>query len=132
MRSILIVVLAGIVVFSLVSSCATVPTGPLSPGELRLLNIEVAGTQTVRLGTQYAIYINFEADSKPEMKRVCFLYDQDGPYCVRNMEVRAGTIKVWLLATIFGSYRLKCYVEYMRDGKTWASNAVDTPVNAVY
>lgn len=134
MRSILIVVLTGIVVFSLLSSCASGPTGPLAPGALRLVSMEVAGNQAVRSGTQFPVNIYFKADGNPEIKRVCFISPGEDPNCLRNMEVGTEIIKASLYPKVSmfdPSYRLECYVEYIRDGNTWTTNRVGTQINVI-
>jgi len=99
MRHILLMaVLTGGVIFSLVSSCATVPTEPLTPGELRLLRLDVPGSQNIMNHTEYQVKIDFDADGKPEIKRICFYYSGNGPYCILKWNVSTGTIILWLLA----------------------------------
>jgi hypothetical protein len=129
MRHILLMaVLTGGVIFSLVSSCATVPTEPLTPGELRLLRSDVRGSETTRYGTEYQVNIDFNADSKPEIKRICLYYSGDGPYYIQKWNVSTGTIVFWPRADRVGQFQLECYAEYIRDGKIRRTNSVRTSV----
>ena len=129
MRHILLMaVLTGGVISSLVSSCATVPTEPLTPGELRLLRLDVPGSQNIMNHTEYQVKIDFDADGKPEIKRICFYYSGDGPYCILKWNISAGTIILWLRADRKGQYRLECYAEYIRDGKMQRTNSVAVSV----
>jgi hypothetical protein len=129
MRHILLMaVLTGGVIFSLVSSCATVPTEPLTPGELRLLRLDVPGSEAISRGVDYQVKIDFDADGKPEIKRICFYYSGDGPYCILKWNVSTGTIILWARADRTGQYQLECYAEYIRDGKIQRTNSVGKSV----
>jgi hypothetical protein len=129
MKSILKAVLIGVVVLLVNSSCATAPKGPLGEGELRLLSMEVPDNGNLKVGIQYWVTINFEADGNPEIKRACFYWSGDGPYCV-NVNVKEvkytlphGYFQVPLLA-LPNSNRLECYAEYIREGKRQRTNMV--------
>jgi hypothetical protein len=133
MRSTFIAVIVGCG-FLLVSSCASVPTGPLAEGEVRLLSVEMPGTDIVKMGTPFVVNITFQADDEPEIKRACFLWSGDGPYCVSVRDedyVAAGMIQVQTKnpgTTISGSHTLECYVQYVYKGKTITSNVVNTHI----
>lgn len=130
MRSTLVVFWASGVAL-LASSCATVPTEPLAPGELRLLGLEVEGGGNVSRGIHYAVKVIFEADGKPEIKNACLSWAGEGPYCLEVKEVYyglPGTFSVWARINNPGSYRLECYIEYIRDGKIRRTNVVGTQV----
>ncbi len=127
-HNLLTAVLASGLIFSLLTSCATVPTEPLTPGELRLLRLSVPGSQSIRTLTDYQVNIYFEADSHPEIKRICFYYSGDGPYCVRKWEISSGVITMWLRADRKGQHVLECQAEYVRDGKVQRTNSVATSV----
>jgi hypothetical protein len=136
MKSILGAILMGGAVLLLISSCATVPKGPLGEGELRLLSMEVPENGNFRTGIQYWVTINFEADGIPEIKRVCFYWSGDGPYCA-NVNVKGVThtlshanFQVPLAAPL-GSNRVECYVEYIRDGKRLRTNTVDSFITGI-
>ena len=136
MRSILIFFLMWGVVLLVVSSCSTVPKGPLGEGELRLLSIEVPENGTLRRGIQYLVTINFEAHGSPEIKRACFTWSGDGPYCVNvnvnnvNYTLSHGNFQVPVVA-LLGSKRLECYVEYIRDRKRLRTNSVGSFVTGM-
>jgi len=134
MRSTLIAVLVGCG-FLLVSSCASVPTGPLAEGEVRLLSVEVPAADFVRVTIPFVANITFQADDEPEIKRVCFFWSGDGPYCVNVTDIDYGSpgkIKVQTKnpgTTAPGSHTLECYVQYIYKGKTIMSNVVNTHIN---
>ena len=134
MRSILIVFLMGGVVLSVVSSCATVPTGPLAPGEVRLLSINVRGNEPIGRYISYAVDIVFEAKGEPQIKRACFYWSGDGPRCfeVTNVSFESWRdFELYLPGLASGSYRLECYAEYIRDGETRRTNVVGTQISVV-
>jgi len=132
-HNLLVAVLTGGVIFFLLTSCATVPTEtePLTPGELRLLRLSVPGGHSIRTSTEYQVQIEYEAEEKPEIKRICFYYSGDGPYCTPKWEASSGTITLWLRADRTGPHRLECYVEYIRDGKVQRTNSVARSVEYV-
>lgn len=115
----------------LFSSCATVPTEPLAQGELRLLRIQVLGGEPILSNLTYAVKVFFEADGKPEIKKACFYWSGDGPYCFRVTDVDfgpPGTFRVWLRTNHSGFCKLECYVEYVRDGKSRSTNIVSSQI----
>lgn len=110
-------------------SCATVPTGPPAPGELRLLRMQVPGT--IRSGEPYEVLTTFGADGKPQIKKACFRWSGEGPYCFKVENVKfetPGTFTVRLRTNNPGSYRLDGYAEYVRDGKTRMTNEVGSQI----
>jgi hypothetical protein len=133
MRSTLISVLVG-GGFLLVASCASVPTGPLAEGEVRLLSLEVPGTNIFRIRAPSMVNITFQADGGPEIKRVCFFWSGDGPYCANVTDIDygpPGKIRVQPRvpgAMAGGSHALECYVQYIYKGKTMMSNVVNTTI----
>ena len=136
MRSILIAGLVGGCLL-LVSSCASVPPGPLAEGEVRLLNIEVVqvpGSDGVKARLPFTANITFQSDGHPEIKRVCFYWSGEGPYCTNADDVEYGSpgkIKIWPRvpsALKLGSYSLECHVLYIYNGKPHASNVVSTQI----
>ena len=130
MRPVLVTVLSGGVAL-LVFSCATVPSGPLAPGEVRLIGIDVPHEGSIKRNLPFLVNINFEADGKPEIRRACFYWSGDGPYCFNVTDVEYGspvTIRVEPRAKPFGSQVLEVYVQYVRDGKTQPSKVISTPV----
>jgi len=134
MRSIWIAILIGGAVILSISSCATVPTEPLTSGELRLLNLQVAERGEIRLNYQFVVNINFEADGKPEIRTACLYFSGDGPYCYKVTDVNygsPGTIKVQVRAKNSGSYTLESYVYYIKDGKVQPTNVVSSQIRVL-
>jgi hypothetical protein len=135
-RFLLIVVLMSGAILLGVSSCATAPTKPLAPGELRLLGASVAGSGFVYYSTYYEVRITFEADGEPTIRRACFNWLGGGPYCYavkpRDVEFGSpGSFKVTLPANLkTGSNLLECYTEYFRqDNKILRTNLIKFFVN---
>ena len=131
MKSILTAIWLGAVIILSISSCATVPNEPFAPGEVRLLNLQVAERGEIRLNFPFLVNINFEADGKPEIRTACFSFSGDGPYCYKVTEVNygsPGTIKVQIRAKTSGSYVLESYVYYIKDGKVQRSNVVSSQI----
>ena len=135
MRSILIAILVGGVVILSLSSCATIPTEPLTSGELRLLSIDVRPLkEDIKENFPFVVNINFEADGKPEIRTACFSFSGDGPYCYKVTDVdygSPGTIKVQVRAKKSGSYILESYVYYIKDRKVQPSNVVNCNIRVV-
>jgi len=133
MRSIFITVLmCGVIL--LVSSCATVPTGPLTPGEVRLLRLDTPREGDMRRGITFDVNIKFEAEGYPEISKVCFYWSGDGPTCTKGMKVNygsPGTINVELRTDSFGSYLLESYVLYIQNGKIQSTNVVIAHIDVI-
>lgn len=130
-NSLLIAVLMGGVIL-LICSCATVPTGPLAPGEVKLLRIDVPYEGGIKRNLPFTVNIIFEADGKPEIRTACFYWSGDGPNCFKVLDVRygsPGTINVEPRAKISGSYVLETYVLYIRDGKTQPTKIISSPIS---
>jgi hypothetical protein len=111
-----------------------VPTGPLAPGEVRLLRLDTPSEGDMRRGVAFEVNIKFEADGHPEMSKVCFYWSGDGPYCTKRMKVNYGSpgmIIVELRTDSFGYYSLGSYVQYVRDGKTQSTNVVIAHINVI-
>ncbi len=133
MRFITMMVLTAGVLLSLFS-CATSPTRSLSPGELRLLKIDVPLEANTRRGLPFLVNIHFEADGKPEMKRAGFYFSEEGPYCFKIINVKYGpprTMDVEIRTNLYGSYSLVGFVQYLRDGKTELTNKVSTLIHII-
>ncbi len=129
MRSISVAVLMTGTVLLGISSCATVPTKPLAPGELRLLTMHVPEKENIRVNAPFVANITFEADGRPEIRTACFDISGDGPYCFKVVDVdygSPGTIKVQIRTKNPGSRLLEGYVLYIRDGKIQPTNVVST------
>ena len=129
MRSISIPVLVVGAVLLGISSCATVPTKPLAPGELRLLSMVVPEKEKIRAGSPFVVNIDFDVEGQREIKAACFYFADDGPHCFKVTDVNygsPGTIKVQIYTTNPGARLLEGYVLYIRDGKTERTNMVRT------
>jgi hypothetical protein len=130
MRSILITILMGGIVL-LVPSCATVTTGSLGSGELRLLSMKTSERLEIKVNVPFEVNMSFEADGNPEIRTACFYWAGDGPYCFKAMDVNygsPGTIKVKLVLTRTGFHALESYVVYTREGKGQTSNVVSANI----
>jgi hypothetical protein len=105
----------------------------LKKGELRLLNMEIHGPTRILTDAQFWIRVNFEADGKPEIRRACFYWFGDGPYCVNVKDVEYGSFAYFDVPLVarYGPSVLQCYVEYLRDERIERSNAVAHRVNVV-
>ncbi len=115
----------------LVFSCATAPSAPLAPGEVKLIKLDIPREESIIRNLPFVVTIQFEADGKPEIKRACFYWSGDGPYCFKVADVgygSPGTIRVEPRAKGSGTYALEAYVLYIRDGKTQPTKAIGTRV----
>ncbi len=115
----------------LVFSCATVQTGPLAPGEVRLIKMEIPNQEGIVRNLPFVVKIEFEADGKPEIRRACFYWSGDGPFCFKVMDVSygsPGTIRAEPRAKESGSHVLEAYVLYMKDGKTQPTKIISSRV----
>jgi hypothetical protein len=134
MKSLMARFLVILVVLFTVSSCATVSTEqkePLAPGELKLVSVQFPETGRIRQGMRYLVSIKFESDGKAEVRRACVYWDARGPNCFPIMDVSPGerVIRTDVVTPPNGYYIMKCYVLYVRDGKTIRSNMVETTVD---
>lgn len=123
------VLVSGVIL--LISSCATVPTGTLAPGEVRLLRIDLPNEGDIRRGIPFAVTITFEAEGRPEIRTACFYLSGDGPYCFKVQDVEygsPGTINAEPRIVDSGSFVLEAYVLYLRDGKTQPTKKIRTPI----
>jgi hypothetical protein len=117
-----------------VFSCATAPIGPIAPGEVRLLKIDIPHEGSIKRSLPFVVDLKFEADGKPEIKTACFNWSGDGPYCYKVAEVNYGSpgaIRVEPLAKEHGSYALETYVIYIRDGRTQRTKVISTQINII-
>jgi hypothetical protein len=133
MKSIFITILMGGIML-LLSSCATVPTDPLTSGELRLLSMHIPERESLKENLPVVVNINFEADGKPQIRSACFYWSGDGPYCSKVTNVyygQPGTIHVQIRAQKPGSYTMESYVMYFRDGKTQPTNVISSRIRVV-
>ncbi len=135
MRSILITVLLSGMVLLIASSCAVVPREPLASGEVRLLSMDIVGTD-IEGYVSFPVHIFFEAAGNPRIKRACFYEPGEEPHCFNASEISYLTLgtktafQVYLPGLTVGSHRVECYVEYNRDGETRKTNVVFTQIIA--
>jgi hypothetical protein len=127
MEKILAAILMSVAILLAISSCT------LKKGELRLLNMEIREPARLLTNAQFWIRVDFEADGNPEIRRACFYWYGDGPYCVNVKDVEYGSFAYFDVPLVarYGSSVLQCYVEYLRDEKIERSNAVAHRVNVV-
>ncbi len=126
MKRVLTAIPMSIAILLAISSCATVQTGPLEPGEVRLLSLNIPENGNLKVLVPYRATITFKADGKPEIRRVCMTWSGDGPYCSRVKEVKYGSdayIEVEFYSRA-DTNRLECYAEYVRDGRVRRTNTV--------
>ena len=126
MKLILMVVLMGVAVLLITSSCATAPK-PLAPGELRLVGVRVPKDENIKVNIPFLVNINFEAGGQPEIRAACFSFSGDGPHCSKVTDVvygSPGAIQVETHTKNSGSIQMECYVTYIRDGKLEATNVI--------
>jgi hypothetical protein len=128
-RGILALILMSVAILLVGSSCTI-----LKKGELRLLDMEIRESTRLRMDVQFWVRVNFEANGNPEIRRACFYWLGDGPYCVNVKDVEYGSFAYFdvLLDARYGSSILQCYVEYLRDERIERSNAVSHPINVVF
>ena len=122
MRFVFTILVSGIVLV-LISSCATAPTAPLKTGELRLQSLQVEGNLVINFAAKARV--SFQADGKPEIRRVCFTWSGDERFCVKVSKVEYGSpgeLMFWITPRRQGNFVLECYAEYTREGKTYPSN----------
>ena len=130
MKSILIGILMGALILLMISSCATVPTEPLGPGEVRLLRMDIPDASEFRKDARYVVTIQFEAEGGPEITRVCLQWTGYGTTCTKVLDYGNGLLRAEIPAPeVPGSYAVKSYVYYLRNGKIEVSNVIVTPVN---
>ena len=127
MKRILAPILMSVAILLASSSCT------LKKGELRLLDMEIHGPARILTNAQFWIRVHFEADGKPEIRRACFYWFGDGPYCVNVKDVEYGSFAYFDVPLVarYGPSVLQCYVEYLRDERIERSNAVAHRVNVV-
>jgi len=130
MRSVLVGMLLSGILLSLGSSCATLPKEPLAPGEIRLLSMEAVGAG-IKEGAAFPVNVFFEGEGRVEIKKACFYESTERQYCSEVSYITLGTkraFQVYLPSTRAGSYRVKCYAEYVRNGETRKTNVITTQV----
>jgi hypothetical protein len=133
MKRVLTSFLTGFVLLVAIFSCATVPKGPLGPGEMRLLSLDVPDNGNLKTGIAYQLTIRFEADGRPETRRICFTWDGEGLRCIPIKAAKYGSDASFDVPhySAPGHHLLECYVEYVRDGKVRKTNVVGSYVNGM-
>ncbi len=132
MKSFLSTVMIVGVTWLAISSCATAPSKPLVPGELRLLSLAVPDKENIKLNSPFTVDILFEAEGRPEVRAACFTLSGDGPHCSKVTDVSygsPGTVRLQIRTRNPGSRLLEGYVLYVRDGKVQATNVVSTYIH---
>lgn len=140
MKLVLKAVLMNIAVLLVISSWATITEGqeaifnsilgkePPSGGELKLLSMDIPQSWNLSTNIKYWATINFEADRKPEIHRVCFNFSGGSQSCVdvQAKEVTYASHSYFRVPIHIpgGTKRINCYAEYIRDGKTQRTNTV--------
>ena len=127
MKRILAPILMSVAILLASSSCT------LKSKELRLLDMQIREPARLLTNVQFWIRVNFEADGNPEIRRACFFWYGDGPYCVNVKDVKYGSFACFDVPLVarYGSSVLQCYVEYLRDERIERSNAVAYRVDVV-
>jgi hypothetical protein len=134
MKRVLTSILTSVAILLAISSCATAPKGPLEPGEMRLLSLEVPDNGNLKLSITYPLTIKFKADGRPEVHRACFTWSGEGPRCIRVKKVEYGSDAS--LEVLFSApedrHLIECYVEYVRDGKVRRTNTVSSYITGLF
>jgi hypothetical protein len=131
MKRMLTAILSSGAILLAIFSCATGPKGPLEPGELRLLGLDVPENGNLQTTVSYRVSIKFKADSHPEIRRVCFSWSGDKLRCVPPRNVTYGSdasLEIEIYAPE-GENELECYVDYVRDGRVRRTNTVTSFIN---
>ena len=124
--------LFGTVLFLCIASCATVPMEPLTPGQVRLLEIRFPDFGVIKANLQYIVDIRFESEGNPEIKRACFSWTGRATNCFNVTDVRygsPGSIGVTLRTPEPGLYSVDTFVIYNREGKTVRSNVINAQIS---
>ena len=131
LKSLSIAFLMGGPILLLFTSCATVQKEPLAPGELRLIGMEIPQRDEIRERLPFAVTLRFAADHSPEIVKACFLWSGKGLTCTNIKDISYGSpgmVRTQLIPKASGRYLLEAYLIYMRDGKTQATNVVETNI----
>jgi hypothetical protein len=72
----------------------------------------------VKIGLPYEVKITFIADGEPRIRRVCFSWSGEGPYCypIKPKDVEfgsPGSFRVMLFPAFVGAYRAEFYLDVM-------------------
>ena len=72
MKRVLTSILTGVAILLVISSCSTAPKGPLEPGEMRLLSLDVPENGNLKVNIVYQLTIKFKADGYPQVWKSLF------------------------------------------------------------
>lgn len=100
------------------------------PRHLELTGLRIPPAPTV--GDSVPAALSYAGNHEPTVKRVCFLWSGDGPYCWDYFSVERDDNKITTSLTMkeARSYELQAYVEYETAGKLYKSNVVSASVTA--
>jgi len=113
---------------AVVAGCATVPTGPLKEGEVRVQRLVVP--ESVRPGPYTVTFEGVEKErAEIVFQQACFTWQtsafSDGPYCSSPQEDAASkTVKVGLFTRNPNTYTLYGRLKYTHKGQPRESNTV--------
>ena len=98
-----------------------------------MAGVQFADFSMIRKGVQYVVEMKFESDGEVDVRRACFYFDDYGPSCYNILDITYGTrtIRSLIRTPAPGRYVMKCFVEFVRDGRPLRSNAVQTSVEIV-
>lgn len=102
-------------------ACATVPTGPLAEGEVRVSGLKVP--EKVKAGFYDVTLEGVQKKGAVVLKDACFFWNLEGPYCFPVREVN-GEVVARLQTRNPRVYTLSGYIRYIHRGETKKSNEV--------
>ncbi|WP_436637778.1 hypothetical protein [Microbaculum sp. FT89] len=84
------------------------------------------------VGASVPVSLSYSGSHAPDVKRVCFLWSGDGPYCwdFLSVDAKAGQINTSLTMKEAKAYTIAGYVEYQTAGRLYKSNTLSAPVAA--
>ena len=126
----LISILSGGVFLLGIFSCATLQKGPLVPGEVRLLGIDVPGAG-IKANLSFTVNVFFDSVGEPEITKVCLYEPGKAQNCFDASYFILGTkraLRVHMPGLDTGSHRVECYAQYIRDGQTRKTNVIATQI----
>ena len=97
--------------------------------ELRLTKLVVK--EDLEAGDPYEVVLLFTMSSTVTIERVCFLWDDEGPYCWKKFYVYwgAGEIRTKARTNNPNIYTLTGYVDYNNGTESKISNSVSADIN---
>lgn len=118
-------------IISALSGCATSPTGPLQPDEVRLIKLKIVETTTGITRKNYKAIIEYQHGEriKPDdIRLACTTWYWDtrseGPNCGRPVTVDDTKIEINSSVGVIRTYTIEMYVIYLVDGKEKKSNLI--------